>query len=275
MLALCWWEVEELLSHLSSRPDLWEQAEGNDHLWLRTVDDSLQCGIAILPPADERSPFRTFAVQEIPYDWDAEQTLSYITWLITNWTAYPNRLDVEEFLRTELSIDAAIASIAAIAIESFDWRDRKTPEPPDPPVQEELWSKDVPPRLLIEDASHIGTYLLSNSSGWVRLRLLGGMIRSQLSVRAKNGELISLDGFVRPLSSDARSAAAKLAGWPDVDDVKSTEWEGDFLSEEFVQEQVAEDHDHCAMHPDQPNDCPLCRPMIEEYDAEPLSGAGE
>src|SRR4051812_37619478 len=134
MTTLTWWEVEELTSHLSSRPNLWAQSEDNENLWIRSDDGDIAFGLAILPPADLESPYRLFNLQEVPYSWTAEYTASYLSWLITNWTTQPQRINVEDFLRTELQIEASLAVIAAIAIESFGWKDRKTPEPPSPPT---------------------------------------------------------------------------------------------------------------------------------------------
>jgi hypothetical protein len=232
---LTWWEAADLLDHLSSRPDIWTQSNENEHVWFRTTDDdeSLQCGIVFIPPADVQSPYRLFHLQEIAYDWTADHTAQYVSWLIANWTTRRHRLDVEKFLCEELSIEPATAFMAAIAIGSFEWTGIRSAEPTTAsPTQEEFWPRDTPPRILTDDRTHIGTYLFSGGAGWVRLRLIGGMIRTQISIRARTGEVIPLDGLARPFTSDARGAAAKIAGWPTAprseppDDQILADWEG-------------------------------------------------
>jgi hypothetical protein len=120
------------------------------------------------------------------------------------------RLDIEAFLQTELHIAPDVAAAAAVRIASFDWRDHRTIEPSAPPEQEEFWPKSVPPTVPSTDASHVGTFLLASGGGWIRLRLLGGLLRAQLSVRTPSGEALALDGFVRPVATDLQTATLKL-----------------------------------------------------------------
>jgi hypothetical protein len=218
MLTLTWWEHSELIEHLAARPDLWAQDEENEYLWIRVDDDSGSnlCGVVFVPPANLTSPYRIYHLHEVSYDWDSDYTTRYVEWLVSNWTTRPNRLAIEKFLEEDLDVQTETAFAAAIAIESLDWSEARKPAvEPDVPTREEFWPKNVPPYVLTEDPTHIGTYLLTGGAGWIRFRLTGGMIRMQVSIRTRSGEIIPLDGFVRSFTSNARSAAAKIAGWSD------------------------------------------------------------
>lgn len=221
-LRLCWWEVEELLEHLRSRPDLWTRSEESNALWLRTEPrlddvDAQAFGLLIVEPSDKTSPYRQYVLQTIPILWDAEHTSSYLAWLVSGWTSHQRRATLTKLLREALDTPPETAPLAAIAIEALDWsEDGPEPEPGLPPLQEELWPRDpLPPLVFEKDPTLVGTFLLTQGAGWLQLRLNGGMLRVIAALRTKTGETLSLQGLLRPTRGRARDAAAKLAGWPE------------------------------------------------------------
>jgi hypothetical protein len=214
-LKLCWWEVDELLEHLRSRPDLWTQSSDNEQLWLREDHETEAFGLLLIAPPDMSSPFRMFALHPIEMAWDSDYVDSYLLWLVSHWTSFRRRSVVTAFLERELGVPTENAPLAAIAIEGLSWEEDATPEPSAPPVQEELWPAPVPPPTSFAvDPTLVGTFLLSGNSGWLQLRLLGGMLRVNLVLRTRNTQqTIPLQGLVRPLNGRTRDAAAKIAGW--------------------------------------------------------------
>lgn len=219
-LQLCWWEVEELLEHMRSRPDIWTQSSDDARMWFREEprNPATQAfALLILPPKDESSPFRLSTLQTMAVSWDEEYISSYLLWLVSHWTSFRRRTVVTKFLESELGIDPKTAPLAAIAVEGLSWDADETKEPEAPPLQDELWPREItlPADAFVSDPSLLGTYLLSGSAGWIQLRLQGGMIRASLHIRAKDSpEILTLQGFLRPTNGRTRDTAAAIAGWP-------------------------------------------------------------
>jgi hypothetical protein len=218
-LALTWWEVDELLEHLSSRSDLWTQSSDDPRVWMRTDTRSEPPADAFglflgSPTAVASGSFRIFALHAIPMTWSPDYVQAYVLWLLKHWTTYQRRQVVSSFLQSELGVDSGTALIAAIAIDGLDWEDGQAFEPAGPPLQEELWPEDMPTATFENDPMHVGTYLFSGSAGWVRLRLRSGMFHISLALRGKGtpAPLIALQGFVRPLHSRFVDIVTALTG---------------------------------------------------------------
>jgi hypothetical protein len=207
VISLTFWEAEELLEHCVKRDDIWMQSEENPYLWLRTdgSGDSL-CAILIVPPPDETSPYRRYGLDIIPMTYSQGESEEYVRKLLRHWTLYGHRMDVQALLIDELKVPEAVAEVVAIAIESFDWIDkREDPDRPDSVVKYQH----------IDAQAHVGTWLLAGG-GYVKLRFLGGMIRTSLSIPNPNsgGYDHPLEGYVRPRDGRIEEACASLAGWP-------------------------------------------------------------
>lgn len=235
LLKLCWWEVDELIEHLRSRPDIWTQSSDNEQLWLREDKDGSAFGLLFIAPPDPTSPFRMFVLQTIELGWNTSYIDDYLLWLVNHWTSYRRRTVVTSFLEKELNVPHADAPLAAIAIEGLGWEEDETPEPIVRfPIQEELWPELAPPPQLsfADDPTLVGTYLLAGNTGWFQLRLVGGLLRITLNMRSRNGTVtLPLQGLIRPMNGRVREAAALLAGWPVAFDEASpvTEEQVEFL----------------------------------------------
>lgn len=212
---ITWWEFSDLIDHLMSRPDIWLQSDENEHLWLlTTASERSALGLLFSPPSDTVHPYRMYTVQAIGMEWADEHVEKYVHWLLHHWTSYNRRLGVEQFLIQELNIDPETAVPSAIALEALDWTQGKVPEPLEPEIQEHLWPKtEVNISPTSPDPFHIGTFLFNGGAGWVKLRLVSGMIRTLLSIRAKTGETVLLEGFTRPTHGRLYDTAAQLGGW--------------------------------------------------------------
>jgi len=218
---LTWWEATELLDHLSRRPDLWFRSDDNPNLWAHCVTGSDVPGFGLLlsPPSDPSSPYRMYGVQAVPLQWTPDEVRSYVSRLIRSWTTFSNREEISSFLQKELQVPTEQADFAAIAIEALEWKqDGGNSEPPSPPEQTELWERP-PIRPSIDEPNHVGTFLLSGQTGWMKLRLAFGMLRIEASIRPRGTDRpVLLEGFVRPVRGAASDAAAAIGGWTVSDD---------------------------------------------------------
>src|SRR5262245_26099971 len=162
-LLLCWWEVEELLVHLRSRPDLWTELD-TPGTWVRDDprgDTLLQAFVLVLVATkDTTSPNRLTVVQSLPLEWSAEDVDSYLLWLVGHWTSYAQRTVVTQFLIDELKVVPADAPLYAIAIGGMSQEAISQPEPSLPAIQDEFWPKEpIPVPTAFGDPTHLGTFL--------------------------------------------------------------------------------------------------------------------
>ena len=208
---ITWWEYDELVEHLSSRPDIWTRSDENEFLWLRSAsEEGPDAGLLFSPPSDPESPFRCYALETIPLGWDEDYLNVYITGLLTHWTSFSVRKRTEEFLIDELHIDPQTSHLSAIALESFDWTERSTSitETTGPaPLPDSIATILPPPKV-----GHVGTWLLAGG-GYVRLDFQNVLIRATISIPSEKsrGYGPPLEGFVRPYDGRTSDAIAFLS----------------------------------------------------------------
>lgn len=234
-----WWEHAELLEHLVSRPDIWSKSDENPNLWLRThVSQWAEDGSPVEEPAlgllFEKEATGTFNVRPVPISWSAEGCDSYLERLLVHWTGYGHRQRVILFFMNTLGLTPETAELMSLALEELDADPDGSPrqDPEDlGPVQESMVPDALPPILpKPKDPADLGTWPLL-SGGWLKLKLMGGMLRVQISLRDRLSKGFGplLEGYVRPLDGrtrdyamsmlmDASSAAPEFVSVADVED---------------------------------------------------------
>jgi hypothetical protein len=220
---IMWWEHEELLEHLSHRTDIWQRMEADPRNWIRLVDDTPVALLVFRSPS-ATGPYRQHQVSCIPVDngWDNAWCQDYLLKLVCGWTSYKFRSATEEFLVSELKLDANTAHAAAIGIARIEQEPEPDPDKPEIPLQDPLFPKDEQEVLLRElleiDRTVSFHYLAGPKGGYVSIRLSGGMLRVRLSIPDPEADGFSnlgqLEGYVRPRQGNAIDAAAYLGMWP-------------------------------------------------------------
>jgi hypothetical protein len=216
-LRITWWEAEELFEHLTERDDIWTQSDDNPWLWMRSVSlqerEEAVLALSFQPPADESSPYRCYALTVLPMAWPLERCARYLQDLLVHWTMFGERVRIERFLR---SAQVHEPELLAIAISALRWTDEaKDPDADPAPVEQAALYPDVHPypQIEIPDPLNIGTFLLTQGLGWLKLRYEAGLIRCEVSLQNAgkgHGWSHPLVGHVRPKDGRVKDAAAEL-----------------------------------------------------------------
>lgn len=114
--SIAWWEYEELLEHLTTRPDIWTKEE-DSFSWIRMSmrqpEGTPAMRMEVTPPIGS-SKFRMAHLTIHPLSWDEEVCESYTRNLLIQWSTYGDRIELQQLYETELSLDPKVAMVAAI-----------------------------------------------------------------------------------------------------------------------------------------------------------------
>ena len=214
-MRITWWEYEELLEHLESRPDLWTPSPSKPNTWARCSSDQIEMLLGFSEPA-KPGPYRMYGIGAIPVNWTPSESEKYLSELVSGWTSYSIRLSIVNLLETELGIPQDKAFVAAIAIA----RMFVDPTPHDPdasetPLQAELYEdpKDVYGDSLIPCRRE---YLMKG--GHLSLEPVGGQLRIKIIMPTlmRSGLMLALGygyelrGFVHPVRGSIEQAKELL-----------------------------------------------------------------
>jgi hypothetical protein len=224
---MTWWEHDELLEHLRSRPDLW--TEDND-LWVRfarrPVDEEQIAVFAmqLLPPVGT-GRFRMYTLHSTPVVWEDTTVTEYLEWVLRNFTTYGARIETVRILTEELGVPLDKANMGAVVLshthcvgsiyEQPQYFEPDAMQRPDPllpvPVQQRV----------------LGQWELVRG-GWLRLCENGSQLLSiLLDINGHQSEhranafpgpsVVAFRGMVRPIGTDMSLLHTHLYGFPEGD----------------------------------------------------------
>lgn len=212
-MQLMWWEAEQLIDHINSRPDIWSNTATGQWLRQQSYEDSTGLlGIAItgLSP---KGPFQKYTFTLVPLFFTKEQATDYFTNLCIQWTDYGQRERYTRLLIAEGNIDAAKAGLLATALCATDYG------------VVEGYSTTTPTEL-IPDIRNLGIIgqvderavraFGITGGGWLRVSFTNGMLKVRASLRTSGdyggGFGGEFEGFIRPSDGNVQLAAAFLLG---------------------------------------------------------------
>jgi len=214
-VGLLWWEYNELLEHLISRPDIWTESEGQPGLWLRSSSEGDGCGVLLVPPV-KTGPYRQYVLRSVPMTWDAQRTDDYIHELLTHWTSYNYRLDLTTLFTEELHLDQRTASNVAIAAVRLGQGPEFDPDHLPEPTQSNLVDGDTGFTHTAGLNEPLRRVFYLTGGGYVCFRPSGGLLTVDISVKVREGFTGAgqFSGHVRPRNGDLRGAFTILFGEP-------------------------------------------------------------
>jgi hypothetical protein len=191
---ICWWEHEELLDHLRTRPDLWEP-DPDSPLWIRKDSEGGPAFALQLIEPEAPGPYRMYTLSWTPVSWEEDEVEEYLLRLLYFWTSYSTRLGMEKILQDELKLDADTAYLMAVALQRAQVEPNEDPEKlPRPPRRQALWEQNV--------GIATAAVLPLVRSGAVHLSKHHEMIRVSIDITnpypANGPHHFRLTGFVRP-----------------------------------------------------------------------------
>lgn len=206
------WEHGELLEYFEDYHFWWT---GNDEktLFVRTdeIGEAL-VAVTITPPL-KTGPYRLYTVDAIPQAWSIEQSDDHLLDLMTKWTSYSARKEMENVLVTELKHDPQTAMAAAIMLSRIAVEPHGEPETY--PVQESLIEASTVPPASAPQPNERLWLLASHGGGWLKIALRHGMLHAEVSVRNEisKGFGHTLRGIIRPRYRSPEREAEFLFGW--------------------------------------------------------------
>lgn len=212
---ITWWEYEELLDHLRSRPDLWT-LDDTTGMWLRTNENSDPCvALAIRGPSNT-GPYRQYNVGIIPMDWTVEESDAYVLRLVSMWTSYGIRMKTVELLTTDdgILMEPKTAMAVSVAIGAMENEPRFDPE------KEKLFVQGKLPDFMsgfAPDPFEQGRALhFINGGGYLSFARRGDMLQVKISLKHPKsggfGGCGQLTGYVRPQNGDMRGCFEYIFG---------------------------------------------------------------
>lgn len=208
------WERDELVEHFSDYHFWWS---GNDeqNLFLRTNNEGENLVAVKLTDPVKTGPHRMYTATAIPLLWNIEQSDQHLLELLSKWTSYTTRKQMESFLVTELKHDENTAYAAAVILSRFVTEPFYTPEVPATQLPLEVRVGD-PSTSLPTARNNEKLWLLgSHGGGWLRIALRNGMLQAEISVRNEisKGFGHTLRGIIRPRYRSPEREAEFLFGW--------------------------------------------------------------